>query len=278
MSGFRIERVRVGPYRITAPLEHGPTSERWLAIHEQAHSTHVAHRFRTGGDASLASRVHQAATALRDLAHPHLLPVEACIVGPAASTWIISPFTGGHDGLITLETLRRDKGGRIPPAETERALMQILDAIEAAHEAGVLHGPLASSEILVDRRGSVLIELYGVRRWLARTTAPDAAVPQREAGEVIRDEVRSVVAIGYAMLTGLSADEPRLPASRLLDRLDRQWDRWIEDGLDPLGGYGCAAEALAALPTLRRAAEASTPAGRVRSVLRQFRQTLRPRR
>ena len=119
---------------------------------------------------------------------------------------------------------------------------------------------------MVDRRGSLSIELYGLARRLAMPGA-------RPASEAIRDEVRSIVEIGYWLLTGLPAEEPRIMAGRLIPKLERRWDEWFDRGLDPLAGFLSAEDALGAMPGLRREIEASQ--GPVRTVIGRVARALR---
>ena len=235
----RVQRLRVGSYRLVQQLEPGRMAERWLALHEEAGSTHLAHRFRTGVGRFEQRRLVEAIERVAPLSHPHILPIERFTLGHDGSAWIVTPYTGNLEGLVTLTNLMEEKGGQMPPSETERALIQLLEAAESAHSAGFHHGPLSADEVMVDRRGSLSVELYGLGRLLA-SPAPTPAV------EVTRDEVRSIVEIGYWLLTGLSAEEPRIRADRLMPKLDHRWDEWFNEGLDPMAGFLSAGEALAA--------------------------------
>jgi serine/threonine protein kinase len=237
-------------------------------VHETDHSIHVAHRFKAT-DQTVFDAIKAAATALGQLSNSHILPVEAIADGIGGSTWLITPFTGSQDGLVTLDSLVKAKGGRMPAAETERALIQILEGIAAAHAHGCHHGPISAQEILIDRRGSLAVELYGIRRRLG-------TLWNRSAPEVARDEVRSVVELGYWMLTGLSAEDPRIAATRLFPKLDQRWDEWFSEGLDPLVGFTTAEDALAALPGLRREFEDRQRSNPVQTVLTRVRQAILP--
>jgi serine/threonine protein kinase len=259
-----IQPLRIGSLSLTRPLLAGRLAERWLALNESLHSAHVAHRFRMV-DRSEERRLVAAVEALSNLSHPHILPVEQFTLGIAGAAWIVTPFTGSHDGLVTLSRLLVDKGGRMEAAEVDRALVQVLAAVEYAHDSGLQHGELSADEIVVDRRGSLAIEHYGLARRLSGS--------QDAASEVVRDEVRSIVELGYRLLTGRSAEEPRIVASRLVPRLDARWDDWFEEGLDPMLGFATAEEALAALPGSRRVYERSSP---VVTVISRFRRALRP--
>jgi len=265
----RVERLRIGPYRLLRQLQGGGLAERWLALDERDQSAHVAHRFKLGHEKSEQRKFVAAVEEMARISHPHILPTEQLALGIGGGAWVVTPFTGSHDGLVTLAALVRDKGGRMDPAETDRTLTQILEAVEYAHGEGHHHGEIDPAEILVDRRGSLSIELYGLRRRLGWSMS-------RPAAEVARDEVRSIVEIGYWLLTGLPAEDPRIQAGRLVPRLDRRWDDWFNEGLDPLGGFGSAGEALAGLPGLRREVEGKAKASPVRTVIGHFRRALRP--
>jgi serine/threonine protein kinase len=266
----RVHRLRIGPFRLIQRLDAGPWTERWLALNEREESTHVAHRVRSGSDRVELRRLVEGMERLSTLSHPHVQPIEHFTLersgtGKGDGAWIVTPYTGTPEGLLTLSVLRDHKGGQMAPVEVERTLTHLLEAAEHAHAQGFRHGPVSPEEILVDRRGSVSIELYGLGRILRGEQSVTFS-------EVERDEVRSIVEIGYWLLTGLSAEEPRIRADRLIQRLDHRWDEWFDAGLDPMAGYLSAGEALSLLPTLRREVEIRT--NPVRTVLGTFRRVL----
>lgn len=268
--------MQIGPYRLVNPLDAGPMADRWVALDERTLATHLAYRVRVRTDRGASRRFLAGVEALSQLKHPHILPVQTFVLGGGSpvggstppGAWVVAPFTGNLDGLVTLRSLLTQKGGRMAPVEVERALMQLLEATEYAHGLGHVHGPLLPEEVLVDPRGSVLIELYGLRRRVM-------TVMERSVDEAKRDEVRSIVAIGYELLTGVSPDEPLISASRLVPRLGRRWDEWFEMGLNPLSGFGSAGEASAMLPALRRELDVGVRLGPVQSMLSRMRRALR---
>src|SRR5437870_2438015 len=73
---IRVERLRIGPYRLVRQLEVGPLAERWLAFNETDQTSHVAYRFRMGQDKAEQRRFLGAVEGLAPLSHPHLLPIE----------------------------------------------------------------------------------------------------------------------------------------------------------------------------------------------------------
>lgn len=267
----RVPRLRIGPYLFVRSIEPGRSADRWLAVHERDDTTFVVHRFRVPRDRVEQRRFVGAVEALSELDHPHVLPIVQSSLGSAwaGNAWVVTPYTGNADGLVTLERLARDKGGRVPPNEVERAVVHLLEAAEYCHAKGHAHGPIQADEVLVDPRGSLTIELYGLGRLISRS----ATVASTARRETRVDEVRSIVSLAYRLLTGLTADEPRIPSARLVPRLSRALDEWLERGLDPVNGYATAADALAALGGVEVGAE-SGGVGPVRVVIGRVRQAL----
>lgn len=236
------ERERFGPYRLLRTLDACPGADRYLALHEKRQTSHVVYRFGVFHDAAVRRRFISAVQPLACLDEPHLLPVEEYSFAADGRGWLVTPYTGSQIGLMTLSRLLSEKGGRMAPSEAQRALTHTLEAVQAAHAIGLCHGPITSDQILIDRRGSATIELYGLDHRLHAEHAQPPAAPVR------RDEVASVVRLGYTLLTGLEPATPNIAPSRLVKRLDRKWDAFFTVGLDPHRGFASAGEALATLP------------------------------
>ncbi len=227
---------------------------RFAALHQQDQTSHVLYRLPVVRGQRERERVRAAVEAAAAVKHPHVLRIQELVWDPVGHPWIVTPFTGDVDGVRPLPRLVREKLGQLSPNETEHALEQLLDALRHAHTGGaggdgaggtsiVHHGPVSWEHVLVDRHGSLIIELYGLARLL------DERAGEGSAGmDMVREEVRSVVEIGYRVMTGLRPEEPLIPASRLVKGLDAAWDAYFSAGLDVLRGFGSAAEAIAALP------------------------------
>jgi serine/threonine protein kinase len=249
------DRVRFGPYQLVRELSPSPMGRRWLALRESDQSSHAVYQFEALPARAGRRRHMRAMHTLAGLRHPHLLAVELCSFEVGDEPWVVAPYTGNHDCIVTLADVLAAKGESLSAAEAERAVLQVLEGVGYAHSMGVGNGPLGMESLLVDRRGSVLIELYGVGRALRGLEGINS--------ELVRDEVRSVVEIAYRLVTGLPAEEPRIPAGRLVKRLPRAFEEWLEEGLHPGGGFASAGEAIAMLPHRRPEVEPS----RVRTVL-----------
>ncbi len=234
------QRPQLGPYALVRPLGHMPLAARWLALHEVSQSSHVVYRFPICHDKSEKRRFLSAVQTVEKLPHAHLLKIEQFSLDVGGAAWVVTPFTGDVDGVLSVERLLKQKGGSMAVHEAERAVVQLLETCEYTHSRRLHHGPVTMGDVLIDRHGSLLIELYGLGRQLRGLTQGNS--------ELERDEVRSVVEMGYQLITGLRAEEPMIPAGRLVKRLDPRWDWWFNTGLDATGGFASAREAMEALP------------------------------
>ncbi len=243
-------RLRLGPFRLTRRLTDGTFGERWLALHEGVMSSHVIYRFAPAHRDGFLAMMERAAT----LNHGHILKIEHFDIDDQGQPFCVTPFTGDRDGVLTLGQLIRAKGGMFSLEEAKRGADQVLSAIAHAHRLGCPHGPLSMDEILVDRHGSLKLELYGVARMLGH--------PENDLAEQQRREVQNAMAILYQMITGLRYEEPLILPGRVIAGLNKCWDHLFETGLQE-PGFASGAHALAALRAC-----ATDPASRFFSLAR----------
>lgn len=270
--------VSVGPYVLTRPLGASVVGARFLALHETQQTSHVAYRLDAYASRADRTRLESTYELLsQGLRHPHILrleelrfeaPIEDGSVeaneilngnGTGGEVpWIITPFAGDADGLRPLSKLLRQKGGQIHQIEAELAITQILSGLAHAHDplrkVPLYHGPLMLDEIIVDRHGRIVLEMLGFGRRMKGMLHGNS--------ETVRDEIVRVCEIAYQLLTGLRAEEPLIPATRLVPRLNRAWDQWLRVGLDPSRGFESARQALEMLPSANETLSVTVPSRR----------------
>lgn len=117
------------------------------------------------------------------LAHPGLVAVEN-IVADEGRWVLISRFVPGQSLQAKLAST-----GALPPAEAARIVAQVCDALAPAHEAGLAHGRVKPSNLMLEpgSDGAVNVRLtdFGLavlESWAAHHTAPDPAVAASRAG------------------------------------------------------------------------------------------------
>ncbi len=232
-------RPGVGGYVISRRLGWGRCGERWLAHLDPAGEAYVACRLD-------AERFGGARRDVRDyigrwtwLRHRHVVEVESCVVDEGRDPWVMMPYTGDADGLVTLATLLVRRGGQLGAREAARCAGQLLGVSESAHLKGLVHGRFATDEIVVDRSGSIGVELYGLRAGFGIDHGDGGATSTG-------GEVRSVVEIAYELATGVPAALAGKRPYGLAGREGKRLAAWLDGGLRA-GGYDDAATALAAL-------------------------------
>ncbi len=148
----------------------------------------------------------------------------------------------------------RDRELPLPPAEVRAVLDAMLEALEAAHAAGVTHRDLTPSNVLLDRTGGVVVTDFGLARSgrEPRVTAsgilvgtPEYMAPEQARGEppAPAGDLYAAGAIAFELLAGRLP----FPSADATDRLLAASRRLVEDA-PPLGTI--APEAAAEEPEL----------------------------
>ncbi len=236
---------------VERPLGRRVIASRWLLRDPASGSPLLGYRL----EPSIAPRTERglrlATEILTGLRHPHILAPIACESRPGVGPWLVASFPGDYEGLRLLRSLVGSRPERrLGPLEAAWLAEHLLGAISHAHDRGVAHGPLALDDVVLDRRGGAMIELYGVDRRLRDKPVAD----EHDRA----DEVRSALAVVFHALTGRAWDDEAPGAIDVA--LDRSpWlGAWLETGLCSLG-FASAHEAAGAL---RRAQDLA--AGRLR--------------
>jgi len=214
---------------------------RFVVLCSKTDSNRLLYRFPPQTQHQQRRVLFDALVTMSTLDHPHLLRVESASYDDRGRLCVITPYPGNHEGLVTLKDLLDKRGGKLAVIEAARAVEHLLSASAYAHKQGVAHGSIGTEHLLVDRFGSIQFELYGYPV-LGQRDLPHTST-------LVADEVRSIVELAYTLVTGLPVSADRLSATRVLKKLDKNWDTWFEIGLDPIDGFADAEHALNALPT-----------------------------
>jgi serine/threonine protein kinase len=147
--------------------------------------------------------------------HPNVISVfDAGITDDGRPYLVMELCTAGS----LADRLRKD--GPLPPPDVREVGVRIADALEAAHQAGVLHRDLKPANILVNRFGSPGLADFGLAashdptRQLSATL--EALTPAYAAPEMFRMErpttAVDVYGLGATLYSLLSGRPPRWPA------------------------------------------------------------------
>jgi serine/threonine protein kinase/DNA-binding beta-propeller fold protein YncE len=207
----------IGPYRVIERLGRGgmatvykayqPSLDRYVALKVlPAHLT---------DEPGFAERFRREARAVAKLEHPHILAVHDY----------------GQEGDLTYIAMRYVEGGTLKallgkPLDLPvimHLIGQIAEALDYAHEHGVIHRDVKPSNVLLDRGNWTLLTDFGVARMVESTQqltgtgvgvgTPAYMSPEQGQGKKVdrRSDVYSLGVVLYEMLTGRVPFEAETP-------------------------------------------------------------------
>src|SRR5262249_20880604 len=214
----------------------------------------------SAGGVNFAERFNREARALARLSHPNIVAVHE--FGQAGDLhYFIMEFVDGAN-LRQLE-----RAGRLSPREALQIIPQICDALQYAHDEGVVHRDIKPENVLVDRKGRVKIADFGLAKVVGldpealRLTAENQVMgtPHYMAPEQLerplavdhRADIYSLGVVFYEMLTGDLPLGNFAPPSRKVSvdvRLDEVVLRALEN--DPEQRYQKASEVKSRVKTI----------------------------
>jgi serine/threonine protein kinase len=175
----------IGHYKISKRIGSGGMGEVYLAIDVTAGRKAALKLLpaRFTGDAGRLKRFQQEARAVVGLNHPNILTVYE--IGEDHSTYYIA------SELIEGETLRqRLRPGGMALIEAIDVVIQVVSALAAAHEAGIIHRDIKPENIMLRPDGYVKVLDFGIAK-LAEQEVP-VAIPTEEALLMVETNLGSI--------------------------------------------------------------------------------------
>jgi non-specific serine/threonine protein kinase len=166
----------LGPYRVLGPLGAGGMGEVFRARDTRLERD-VALKVLPGifaRDAERLASFRQEALHLATLNHPNIASIYGFEETPEGGVCLVLELVEGK----TLA--RRLEDGALPLGEALHVTAQVAEALEVAHERGVIHRDLKPGNVMLGPRGLVKVLDFG----LARGRGPRAAAPGAGPGGV----------------------------------------------------------------------------------------------
>ncbi|WP_370116147.1 serine/threonine-protein kinase [Streptacidiphilus sp. MAP12-33] len=165
----------------------------------------------------LYARMQQEARAAARIDHPGVITIHD-VVEHEGRPWIVMELVDGRSlaEIITME-------GTLLPRDAARVGAQVASALVQAHRYGVLHRDVKPANVLIERRGRVVLTDFGIAQFaggggLTRTGeivgSPDYLAPERLTGHRTGPE-SDLWALGATLYAAVEGQSPFLRATTI---------------------------------------------------------------
>ena len=202
-------------YRLLEPVGAGGMGRVWLARDEMLHRDVAVKEIIPPDWMTDAEQVRLRERTLREarsaarLNHPNVVRIYDVVHADGLS-WIVMEYVPSR----SLHQVLHDQGP-YDPAIAARIGLAVLDALDAAHQAGVLHRDIKPHNVLIGTDGRVVLTDFGLATFVddGSVTAPGLIVgsPQyvsperaREGASTVESDLWSLGATLYAAVEGRS--------------------------------------------------------------------------
>ncbi|WP_433181135.1 serine/threonine-protein kinase [Actinoallomurus sp. CA-150999] len=186
------DRLLSGRYRLIEEIGRGGMGTVWWAYDETEErevavkEVHLPPSLRPRERINLIKRTNREAMSAGRLDHPNLIAMYDVVVEDDRP-WLVMEYVAAR----SLEDVFVDDGP-ISPVRVAEIGRQLLDALRAAHEAGIVHRDVKPSNVLLETSGRVVLTDFGIATYDGATTLTQSGTfmgsPAYVAPEVARGE------------------------------------------------------------------------------------------
>jgi eukaryotic-like serine/threonine-protein kinase len=220
IQGFLLQAgAQVGPYRLIKPLGEGGMASVWLAERSDGQlkrevALKLLHAWRNSKE--LVERFARERDMLAGLVHPHIARLYDAGVTETGQPWIALEYVEGID-----LTTYADKN-RLPIRARVESMLQVMSAVQHAHQNLIVHRDIKPNNILVNAKGEVRLLDFGIAKLLqanensaaeseltknaGRALTIRYAAPEQISGDPVTTatDVYALGLVMYELLTGAS--------------------------------------------------------------------------
>jgi hypothetical protein len=222
-------------YRLEEPIAAGGMGEVWRATDTLLERSVAVKLLREAlaHDPVVSERFRREALLTAQLSHPNMAGVYDYVTDNGRRG-IVMEFV---DGETLADRLARD--GRLDAGEAVRITSALLSALQAAHDAGIIHRDVKPGNVMLTKAGGVKVTDFGIARAASDQTITETGMvvgtaqylaPEQVSGKPATpaSDLYSVGAILYEMLSGKRPFQAETPLAVAMMRLT--------EGPPPLAG------------------------------------------
>ena len=224
---------QIGQYEIIEEIGRGGMATVYRARQKSMNRTvaikvlprHLLH------DPGFFERFEREVDVIAHLEHPHILPTYD--YGQSDNVpYIVMRFLGGG----SLE--RMIKSGPVSPDAIDKPLRQIAQALDYAHQQGVIHRDIKPGNIMLDEAGNAYLSDFGIARVLgsemtgSMIIGTPAYMSPEQANGIPIDGRADIYALGVVLFELLTGEEPHRADTPMAVLL-----KHINEPIPPLRNY-----------------------------------------
>lgn len=198
-------RLLAGRYRVVGLLGRGGMGAVWRARDERLGREVAVKELRlpehldTTQRAGWIARLDREARAAARLKHPGIITVHDRITGEDGRPWIVMELVNGRSlaDLISTE-------GPLPPHHAAGIGLQVLSALQAAHQAGITHRDIKPANVLLED-GRVVLTDFGIAALEGDATLTRSGAVLGTPAYMSPEQVHGAEAVAESDLSSLGA-------------------------------------------------------------------------
>ena len=233
MNSSSLQGTILGKYNILHPIGRGGMAQVYKGYHQQLARFVAIKVLHTNliEEPDFLARFHREAKSVAALHHPNIVQIYDIDVHNEIYYIVMELLEGGS--LKSILSVYRNNLQLIPINFSIRILLDVLSGLGYAHNNGIIHRDIKSSNVLFNNRGQAILTDFGISHILGETHQTNSGAmmgtlsymsPEQGLKNIcdFRSDIYSTGIVAYEMLTGRIPFEADTPVAILLKHINEK--------------------------------------------------------